>query len=96
MFAVELFGGLSLIAGFQTRLVSLLLVPVMIGALKPHLANGWMFTGAGGGWEYVAFLLVALASQALLGSGAYSLDAKLIDEKRKEPSGPHYPSVQAR
>jgi putative oxidoreductase len=95
VFAAELFGGLALIAGFRTRLVSLLLVPVLIGALKPHLANGWMFTAAGGGWEYVAFLLLALASQALLGSGAYSVDAKRIDEKPGAPTHPHYPSVQA-
>jgi putative oxidoreductase len=94
VFAAELFGGISLIAGYQTRLVSLLLVPVMLGALKPHLANGWMFTAAGGGWEYVAFLLIALASQALLGSGVYSLDA-LVGEKKKVPPSAHYPTVQA-
>lgn len=92
VFAAELFGGLALVAGYRTRLVSLALVPVMIGALKPHLGNGWMFTAAGGGWEYVAFLLFALASQALLGSGAYSVDRKLAQEKRALPAA--YPSAQ--
>ena len=46
---------------------------VMLGALVPHQANGWMFTNSGGGWEYVAFLIVALAAQAVLGGGAYSM-----------------------
>lgn len=74
VFAAELFGGLSLLAGFQVRAVSLALVPIMLGALVPHLAQGWMFSNPGGGWEYVAFLLVALGAQTLLGSGAFALD----------------------
>lgn len=74
VFAAELFGGLALLAGFQVRAVSLALVPIMLGALVPHLAHGWMFTNPGGGWEYVAFLLVALGAQALLGSGAFALE----------------------
>ncbi|WP_257458422.1 DoxX family protein [Archangium lipolyticum] len=73
VFLAELLGGLALVAGFRTRLVALGLVPVMLGALKPHLANGWMFTNAGGGWEYVAFLILALVTQALIGGGAYAL-----------------------
>ncbi|MCE9667759.1 DoxX family protein [Myxococcus stipitatus] len=74
VFLVELFGGLALVAGFRTRLVALGLVPVMLGALVPHVANGWMFSNPGGGWEYVAFLGLALVTQALVGSGAYALD----------------------
>jgi putative oxidoreductase len=83
VFAAELLGGLALVAGFRTRLVSLLLIPVMLGALRPHLGNGWMFTASGGGWEYVAFLIVALFAQALLGSGAYSLDERLAGGSRR-------------
>lgn len=75
--AAELFGGLMLLAGFQTRLAALALIPVMIGALKPHIQAGWMFSSPGGGWEYVAFLIGALASQALLGSGSFALDEAL-------------------
>ena len=73
VFAVELLGGLALIAGYRTRLAALGLIPVLLGALKPHLANGWMFTASGGGWEYVAFLIAALVVQALIGDGALSL-----------------------
>jgi putative oxidoreductase len=75
VFAAELLFGLALIAGYRTRVAALSLIPIMFGALVPHISLGWMFTNAGGGWEYVAFLLVALGAQALLGSGAYALDA---------------------
>jgi putative oxidoreductase len=71
--AIELLGGASLLLGFHTRLAALALIPVMAGALIPHLGNGWLFTNSGGGWEYVAFLIAALGSQALLGGGALSL-----------------------
>jgi len=76
VFALELLGGLSLLLGFHTRLIAALLIPVMLGALVPHVGNGWMFTNNGGGWEYVAFLIVALAAQALLGGGTFSLSAE--------------------
>ena len=75
VFAAEALGGLALLAGFRTRWVALGLVPIMLGALKPHVGNGWMFTGTGGGWEYVAFLIAALVAQALLCAGAYAVDA---------------------
>jgi putative oxidoreductase len=47
----------------------------MFGALSVHLPNGWMFTNSGGGWEYVAFLIVALVAQAFAGAGAFSIDS---------------------
>jgi putative oxidoreductase len=68
--AIELLGGLCLVAGAYVRLASLSLLPVMFGALVPHAANGWMFSNPGGGWEYVALLIVALTAQLLLGKGA--------------------------
>jgi putative oxidoreductase len=76
VFALELLGGAALLLGSHTRLVATLLLPVMLGALIPHYGNGWMFTNSGGGWEYVAFLLVALAVQALLGDGALALSKR--------------------
>lgn len=83
VFVVELLGGLALLLGFRTRLVALALVPVMLGALQAHLPNGWMFSAAGGGWEFVAFLLVSLGAQALLGSGAYALDGATTARSRR-------------
>ncbi|MFP2924006.1 DoxX family protein [Pyxidicoccus sp. 3LG] len=85
VFLAELLGGIALVAGFRTRWVALGLVPIMLGALKPHLANGWMFTSAGGGWEYVAFLILALVTQALMGSGAFAVDG--ARERRVASSG---------
>lgn len=74
VFAAELLGGLALVAGVRVRWTAALLVPTMLGALKTHLPNGWSFTAPGGGWEYPALLLVALAVQWTLGAGAYALD----------------------
>jgi putative oxidoreductase len=74
VFAGELAGGLALIAGFRIRAVAVALVPIMLGALRTHAGNGWMFSGNGGGWEYPAFLCVALVAQAFAGAGAFALD----------------------
>jgi putative oxidoreductase len=38
-----------------------------------HGQAGFFFDNATGGWEYPAFWIVALAVQAMLGTGAYSL-----------------------
>ena len=69
----EIAGGVALIAGFHARLVSLLLLPILLGAVTIHAPNGWLFTATNGGWEYPAFLAVAAATQALIGDGAYAL-----------------------
>jgi len=70
----ELVGGVLLVLGIQTRLVSLILSPILLGALFfVHLANGWVFTNANGGWEYPAYLFVLCMAQALLGDGPYAL-----------------------
>ena len=71
----EVLGGLALMLGFQTRLVALLSLPILLGALSVHLGNGWLFSAPKGGWEFPAFLVVAMLAQVLLGSGAMSLDA---------------------
>jgi len=71
--AGEIGGGLALILGVRTRAISLLLLPIMIGATLQHLGNGWLFTGQNGGWEFPVFWTVALVVQALLGDGAFAL-----------------------
>ena len=73
VFAAETLGGLALIVGFQTRLVSFALIPILIGATMVHLPNGWVFSAEGGGWEYPVFLIVATAVQGLLGGGAFAI-----------------------
>jgi len=72
-FAVELVGGVLLIAGVHARTVSLVLVPVLLGATWVHAGNGWLFSAPKGGWEYPAFWTVTLIVQALLGDGAFAL-----------------------
>lgn len=69
----ELVGGALLIAGLGSRLVSLALVPVLVGALWVHAGNGWVFSAANGGWEYPLFLIVVSFVVALLGDGKYAL-----------------------
>jgi len=69
----EVGGGLALIAGIYVRLVSLALVPVLLGAVWVHAGNGWMFSAPKGGWEFPAFWTVALLAQAMLGAGAYAV-----------------------
>ncbi len=72
--AAEIGGGALLIAGLYVRLVSLALVPVLLGALvSVHWANGWLFSAEGGGWEYPAFLVAASVVQALIGGGAFAI-----------------------
>jgi len=69
----EIGGGIALILGFQTRLVALAVIPVLLGATWVHSGNGWVFSAQGGGWEYPLFLAIAALVQALLGSGAYAV-----------------------
>ena len=71
--AVEAIGGAMLILGVQTRYAAAALLPVLIGATWVHFKNGWLFTNAGGGWEYPLFLAVATVAQALVGDGALAL-----------------------
>ena len=70
---LEIGGGLLLLAGLYTREAALGLLPVAAGALLVHLPNGWYFAVPNGGWEYVAFLGLALLAQSALGDGAWSL-----------------------
>ena len=72
-FWAELLGGIALVAGFATRWVSLALIPILLGATWVHLGNGWVFSGANGGWEYPAFLIAVSLVQALLGDGAFAV-----------------------
>lgn len=86
--AAELLGGLALLLGFRVRWAALGLVPVMLGAIKPHLANGFSFSAPNGGWEFPALLLVLLVVQVGLGAGAYALDAVV-------GRAPHRPALRA-
>jgi putative oxidoreductase len=63
--AAEATGGVLLLANVATGWVSLALLPVLAGALWVHSGNGWVFSAAGGGWEYPLFLIVVSVVVAL-------------------------------
>jgi putative oxidoreductase len=65
VFAAEAVAGVLLLANVATAWVSLALVPVLGGALWAHAGNGWVFSNAGGGWEYPLFLIVVSVVVAL-------------------------------
>jgi putative oxidoreductase len=73
VFWMEAIGGVMLIVGYQSRLVSAALLPIMVGALWAHAGNGWMFAFENGGWEYPLYLIVLQVAQILLGDGAFAL-----------------------
>lgn len=71
---IEVLGGVALIAGLYTRAVSLLMVPVLLGAaVFGHGGNGFTFSNQGGGWEYPVLWAVVMLALSLLGDGAWSL-----------------------
>ena len=76
----EIGGGLLLIAGFGVRLVSIALIPVLLGATFVHFGSGWVFSNSNGGWEYPAFLTLVAVVQVLLGPGAYALQGRFRPE----------------
>ncbi|NDR56220.1 DoxX family protein [Aliiruegeria sabulilitoris] len=76
----EIAGGVALIAGVATRLVSLALVPILLGATWAHWGNGWSFSAQGGGWEFPLFWAVVQSTLVLLGSGAYALRLPVLNK----------------
>lgn len=80
----EIGAGLALLAGVWTRAVSLLALPILIGATIQHLPAGWVFTARGGGWEFPAMWTVLLLVQAGLGAGAFAFDPARLFARRAE------------
>jgi putative oxidoreductase len=69
----EFVGGVAILLGVWSRLASLALLPVLLGALVIHAPNGWVFNNPNGGWEYPAFLAIAAVAHILAGDGAFAL-----------------------
>lgn len=82
----EIAAGLALIAGVWVRAVSLLTLPIMIGATLLHLPNGWVFSARGGGWEFPAMWTALMLVQAGLGAGAFALDPARLLGRRAQPA----------
>ncbi len=75
----ELIGGAALILGVGTRIVSLALIPVLLGATWAHAGNGWLFSAEGGGWEFPVFWAAVQFAIALLGRGAFALKLPVLE-----------------
>lgn len=72
-FAAEAIGGVALVLGYQARWAALALIPIALGATWAHSGAGWVFSNAGGGWEYPLFLAIATVVIALQGNGSLAL-----------------------
>ena len=71
---VELLGAIALVLGIYTRVVAIVLIPVLLGAIfTVHGSAGFFFTNPNGGWEFPAFWIVGLLALALIGDGKYAL-----------------------
>ena len=81
---IEVGGGLMLIAGLYVRPVSIVIIPILLGAAQVHFGNGWVFSAEGGGWEYPIFLAVAAVVQALLGEGQYAVRLPIPGQIRND------------
>ena len=82
----EIGAGIALITGVGVRVVSLLALPIMIGATLQHLPNGWIFSAPRGGWEFPAFWTLLLLVQAGLGAGAFALDLNKLLGRQVSPA----------
>ncbi|MEC1525019.1 DoxX family protein [Neobacillus niacini] len=72
---LEMVGGLALIIGLGSRIVSALFVLLMLGAtVKVKLAGGFLGNGQGAGWELDLALLAIALFIAINDSKMFALD----------------------
>ena len=78
---LELFGGAALIIGLLTRVIAAGLALDMLGAILFVKAKGGFFSP--NGVEFELILFGAAVALALTGAGAFSVDAALVNRRRK-------------
>ncbi|MEQ3694059.1 MAG: DoxX family protein [Thalassolituus sp.] len=83
VFSVEAVAGVALLLGFKTRLFSALVIPILLGATWAHSANGWLFTNAGGGWEYPLLLTIMAVAQLGMGDGKYAISTYVSSKQSR-------------
>lgn len=69
----EIIAGILLLIGFLSRIISIILIIEMLCILNVHFHNGFIFSNAGGGWEYPAMIVMTALALFFLGNGCYSL-----------------------
>lgn len=69
----EMAAGTAILIGLYTRLAALLSIPILIGAVGAHAANGWIFSNPGGGWEFPLLLVVLAVIVAIQGGGSFAI-----------------------
>ncbi len=77
----EIAGGLALILGVYPRLVALLSMPILFGAVWTHIGNGWLFSNPNGGWEFPVALVALSVAVALQGAGSFALKRLPVVDK---------------
>lgn len=77
----EVAGGVALILGIYPRLVALLSLPVLVGAVWVHMGNGWLFSNQGGGWEFPVLLIVLALVIVIQGAGSFAIKTLPVIDK---------------
>jgi len=72
-FAFEVAGGLAILFGFYGRQWAAALLVFLGTVVWIKWPVGWVYSNAGGGWEYPLFWLFAQASFVLIGDGAFAI-----------------------
>ena len=82
---LEMVGGIALVVGLGSRIVSALFVLLMLGAtVKVKLAGGFLGNGQGAGWELDLALLVMALFIAINDSKMFALDRVLFKGQKNE------------
>ncbi len=83
--AIELIGGIMILIGAFTRVVSIIIALVMLGAaVFAHASFG--IYAANGGWELVGAIGAGMIALFAVGAGAWSVDALLTRNKSTQAS----------
>ena len=78
--AIELIGGIMIVLGAFTRVVTLIIAAVMLGAaVFAHASFG--IYAANGGWELVGAIGAGMLALFVIGAGAWSVDALIARNK---------------
>lgn len=84
---IELIGGIMIILGAFTRIVSVIIALVMLGAaVFAHASFG--IYAANGGWELVGAIGAGMLALFAIGAGAWSVDALIARNRSTQTSAP--------